>query len=79
MRSIRTLTVRVRQQNESALLLASEMQLHPRVRRVLYPGLTTFPGHALASAQMSGFGGMLTIELNGTFEETAKFVKPCRR
>lgn len=64
-RSLRTLVVRVRAQNGSALAIARAMEGHPRVARVLYPGLESFPGHALAARQMSGFGGMLTIELAG--------------
>ncbi len=78
MRSLRTLVVRVRQQNESAAVVAQAMSKHPRVRRVLFPGLPEFPGHALAKAQMTGFGGMLSIELNATYEETARFVEHLR-
>jgi cystathionine gamma-synthase len=62
-RSLRTLVVRVRQQNATALAVAQAMASHPRVARVLYPGLPSFPGHALAARQMAGFGGMLTIEV----------------
>jgi cystathionine beta-lyase/cystathionine gamma-synthase len=64
-RSLRTLVVRVRQQNATALAVAQAMASHPRVARVLYPGLPSFPGHALAARQMMGFGGMLTIEVAG--------------
>jgi len=64
-RSLRTLVVRVRQQNASAQAVAEAMARHPRVARVLYPGLPDFPGHALAKQQMHGFGGMLTIEVKG--------------
>ena len=67
-RSIRTLPVRVRQQNATAQAVAEAMARHPRVNRVLYPGLADFPGHALAKRQMSGFGGMLTIEVRGSGE-----------
>lgn len=65
MRSLRTLVVRVRQQNASAQAIAEAMAGHPRVARVLYPGLAGFPGHELAKRQMHGFGGMLTIEVAG--------------
>ncbi len=65
MRSLRTLVVRVRQQNASAQAIAEAMASHPRVVRVLYPGLPGFPGHELAKRQMHGFGGMLTIEVAG--------------
>lgn len=64
-RSLRTLAVRVAQQNASAQAIAEAMARHPRVARVLYPGLPDFPGHALARSQMHGFGGMLTIEVKG--------------
>lgn len=64
-RSIRSLPVRVRAQNAAAQTIAEAMAKHPKVSRVLYPGLPDFPGHALAKKQMSGFGGMLTIEIKG--------------
>jgi len=78
MRSIRTLVVRVRQQNATAAAVAQALQTHERVRRVLYPGLPEFPGHDLACRQMSGFGGMLTIEIDATFAETARVVDRLR-
>jgi cystathionine beta-lyase/cystathionine gamma-synthase len=62
-RSLRTLTVRVQAQNASALAIAEAMAKHPRVVRVLHPGLRSFAGHALAARQMRGFGGMLTLEV----------------
>lgn len=64
-RSLRTLPVRMRQHNENAMAVAQAMDGHPGVARVLYPGLPSFPGHRLASEQMSGFGGMMTIEISG--------------
>jgi cystathionine beta-lyase/cystathionine gamma-synthase len=73
-RSLRTLVVRVERQNETALAVARAMKEHPRVRRVLHPGLPDFPGHKLAATQMSGFGGMLTLDVDGTREETSRFV-----
>ncbi|MDP2825219.1 MAG: aminotransferase class I/II-fold pyridoxal phosphate-dependent enzyme [Sulfuritalea sp.] len=71
-RSIRTLPVRVRQQNAAAQTVAEAMARHPRVSRVLYPGLADFPGHALAKKQMSGYGGMLTIEVTGSGEDATR-------
>ena len=65
-RSLRTLVVRVRQQNATAQAVAEAMARHPKVVRVFYPGLPDFPGHALAKAQMHGFGGMLSIDVAGT-------------
>lgn len=71
-RSLQTLVVRVRQQNESALRIAEAMARHPEVARVLHPGLADFPGHALAKEQMHGFGGMLSIEVKGGGESATR-------
>jgi cystathionine gamma-synthase len=71
-RSLRTLVVRVRAQNASALAVARALEVHPRVARVLYPGLESFPGQALAARQMTGFGGMLTIEVQGGGEAATR-------
>jgi cystathionine gamma-synthase len=65
-RSLRTLVVRVRQQNATAQAVAEAMARHPRIARAYYPGLPDFPGHALAKAQMHGFGGMVSIDVAGT-------------
>ena len=70
-RSVRTLPLRIRQHNDNALAVAKAMQNHPHIRRVLYPGLPEFPGHTLAARQMHGFGGMLSIEVDGGFEQAA--------
>lgn len=64
-RSLRTLTLRVKQHNANALALAQALSQHPKINRVLYPGLATNPDFALAKAQMKGFGGMVTIEVKG--------------
>jgi cystathionine gamma-synthase len=64
-RSLRTLVVRVERQNATARAVAEAMAKHPGLERVLYPGLPDFPGHKLATAQMRGFGGMVTIEVKG--------------
>lgn len=73
-RSVRTLSVRVERQNASALRIAEAMLEHPRVKRVLYPGLPQFPGHELARRQMSGFGGMLTLDLDGDAQQATAVV-----
>lgn len=70
-RSLRTLVVRVQAQNHTALAVARAMDGHPRVARVLYPGLESFPGQAVAARQMAGFGGMLTLEIDGDGVEAA--------
>ena len=74
MRSIRTLTVRVARQNATAQAVAEAMAGHPQVARVLYPGLPDFPGHAVAQAQMKGYGGMLTIEVKGGYDDAVRVV-----
>src|SRR5439155_12660225 len=65
LRSLRTLEVRVTTQSESAMRLANRFANHPRVANVLYPGLPAHPGHAVAARQMTGFGAMLSIRVNG--------------
>ncbi len=62
-RGLKTLALRVRQQNENAGELARFLQQHPAVVRVNYPGLPDHPDHAVAARQMRGFGGMLSFEL----------------
>ncbi len=64
-RSIKTLTIRVRQQNENAMALAEFLSAHDMTDRVYYPGLESHPGHALARKQMHGFGAMLSFEVKG--------------
>jgi cystathionine gamma-synthase len=66
LRGMRTLFVRVRKACESAQALAERLAAHPRIEAVLYPGLPSFPGHALAARQMrGGFGGMLSVRVRG--------------
>ena len=65
MRGLKTLPVRMARHNASALAVASALEGHPRVLRVHYPGLTSHPDHALATHQMSGFGGIVTVDLVG--------------
>jgi cystathionine beta-lyase/cystathionine gamma-synthase len=65
LRGVRTLHLRVERQSANALAVARALEGHPRVRRVLYPGLPGHPGHELAARQMSAFGGMVTLVLDG--------------
>ncbi len=64
-RSLKTLSVRMARHNSSALAVAEALEGHPRVKQVYYPGLPSHPDHALARAQMSGFGGMLCLDVHG--------------
>ena len=68
LRGLRTLSVRLRQQAETALQLAEALETHPQVTEVRYPGLPSHPQHDLAKRQMTTFGGMLTFDLAGGLE-----------
>jgi cystathionine gamma-synthase len=71
MRGLRTLPVRYSQASKTALELARVIEKHPHVERVLYPGLASHPQHGTAAKQMTGgFGGMLSVLVAGTAEET---------
>lgn len=68
LRGMKTLHLRIRQQNESALQIARFLQQQPQVSRVFYPGLETHEHHDIARRQMRGFGGVLSFMLTGGFE-----------
>lgn len=74
LRGIKTLALRMRQHDRNARAIAKFLEDHPKVGRVIYPGLETHPQHALAETQMSGFGGMISFELD-SLEAAKKFVK----
>jgi cystathionine beta-lyase/cystathionine gamma-synthase len=78
LRGIKTLALRVERQNRNAQLLAQQLESHPAVSRVLYPGLESHPQHVLAKRQMSGFGGMLSFELRGGREAGIRLVEAVR-
>ncbi len=67
-RSIKTLFLRVQQQNQNAMALAQYLEGLKMVKKVYYPGLPSHPHHAIASTQMAGYGGMLSFELEGDLE-----------
>jgi cystathionine beta-lyase/cystathionine gamma-synthase len=58
----------------NAIAIANALKDHPLVQRVYFPGLSEHPGHEIARRQMSGFGGMVSFELDGTEEEVVSFV-----
>ncbi len=66
LRGVQTLPLRIRAQSESAFQLAEFLHKQKNVSKVYYPGLATHPGHPLASVQMKLYGGMISIEVNGT-------------
>ncbi|HTN76156.1 MAG TPA: PLP-dependent aspartate aminotransferase family protein [Pirellulaceae bacterium] len=74
-RGLKTLELRVREQSRTAQQLAEWLAADPRVKRVLYPGLATHPGHEIARRQMAGgYGAMLTFELDADFARTKAVV-----
>jgi cystathionine gamma-lyase len=78
LRGLKTLELRVLRHAENAAAIADALRHHPRVRRVYYPGLSDHPGHEIARRQMTGFGGMVSFELEGTVDEVVAFVSSRR-
>ena len=64
-RGLKTMPLRVARHNENAHAVAAALESHPAIARVYYPGLASHPDHAIAARQMSGFGGMVTIDVKG--------------
>ena len=73
LRGVKTLAVRMRRHCENARMVAEFLEAHPRVERVLYPGLPSHPGHEIAARQMADFGGMISF-LAGSEEEAVGLV-----
>jgi cystathionine gamma-lyase len=65
LQGIKTLSLRMERQSDNALELARFLEAHPKVTRVMYPGLESFPQHELSRRQASGFGAMLWFEVEG--------------
>jgi cystathionine gamma-synthase/cystathionine gamma-lyase len=78
LRGIKTLAVRMREHEKNALYLAEYLEKHPKIERIYYPGLPSHGQHRLAKKQMTGFGGMISVELRGGFPEVEKFVSRLR-
>jgi cystathionine gamma-synthase len=74
LRGIQTLELRIQRQNENAMKIAEFLQQHKKIKKVYYPGLASHPDHDIAKRQMIGFGGMLSFEVNGDFDETIHFM-----
>ncbi len=73
LRGLKTLEIRMQRHGSNALALAEMFCERPEVAHVYYPGLTRHPGHDIARKQMRGFGGMISIELEGGFEKARSF------
>ena len=79
LRGMKTLELRIRQQNESAMRIAQYLESHPSIERVFYPGLASHEGHLIAQKQMSGFGGMLSFMLKeNSFDAVRRFLPRLR-
>jgi len=78
LRGLKTLEVRLHRHNENGQRVAEFLEGHPAVERVYYPGLPSHPDHETARRQMSGFGGVVTFELCGDWEQTGHFIDRLR-
>jgi len=78
LRGLKTLAVRMREHENNALQVAEFLAKHPRVTRVIYPGLSGYPQQALARRQMSGYGGMVSFEVSGGLESARAVVERTR-
>ena len=74
LRGMKTLGVRVQQQNRNAQQIAEFLVTHPTIEHVWYPGLKTHPGHAIAARQMKGFGGVVSFTVRGDLDATFRFL-----
>ncbi|MBU6152952.1 MAG: cystathionine gamma-synthase [Bdellovibrionales bacterium] len=75
MRGLKTLHVRMKEHERNAFEIAKFLEAHPKVTKVLYPGLPSHPQHELARAQMHGFGGMISFEVKGGLSEATRVLE----
>jgi cystathionine gamma-synthase len=78
LRGLKTLDLRVHRQNENGLRIARFLESHPAVRRVYYPGLNSHPDHEVALRQMTGFGGVVSFEIEGDLDTAGRFIDRLR-
>lgn len=78
LRGLKTLALRMQAHEKNALAIASYLLQHPKIKQVNYPGLPSHPQHALATRQMSGFGGMISVEVNGGLEAGRRVAESTR-
>jgi cystathionine gamma-synthase len=78
LRGMKTLSVRVERQNTTALAVARALEKHTNVERVYYPGIESHPSHAVARAQMRGFGGVVSFTVRGGRAAASRVVDACK-
>ena len=78
MRGVKTLHVRMERHAQSAMEIAKMLEKHPKIERVIYPGLESHPQHAIARKQMKGFGGMITFFVKGGLSDARSFLEKVR-
>ena len=78
LRGLKTIELRVARQNATALSMARFLSAHPAVESVFYPGLETHRDHSVAAAQMTGFGGVLSFAVKGSFDACTRFLNALR-
>jgi cystathionine gamma-synthase len=76
-RGLKTLGLRVERQNASGLCIAEQLEKHPKVERVFYPGLSSHPSHTVAARQMGGFGGVISFTVKGGRAAASRVVDGC--
>ena len=75
LRSLKTLAVRMERHCENAMAIAKHFESHKEIAEVIYPGLTNHPQHDLASKQMNGFGGIISMNIKGGLEKSKSFLE----
>ena len=78
LRSLKTLAIRMERHNANALALAKHFEGHKDIEAIIYPGLESHPQHALASKQMNGFGGIISMNIKGGLEKSTTFLEKTR-
>jgi cystathionine gamma-lyase len=78
LRGLKTLALRMERHSTNALHIAAWLEQHPKIERVIYPGLPSHPQHELAQRQMRGFGGMIGAVVRGDLAEVTRFLTRCR-
>jgi cystathionine gamma-lyase len=75
MRSLKTLSIRMKRHCDSAMQVAQYLEQHEAIEKVYYPGLQSHPQHELAKQQMNGFGGMISVVLKGGLTSAKTFLE----